>query len=153
MLRLEQELGLQYPELRRKSVALHVRLGDYKFLPHHQIDLATYYATAIRLQVAAGSRIILFSDEPHICKDVFGRFVGEAGFEFIVAPVHSDLESLYQMSHCFGGVITSNSTFSWWAAFFAHHLGGAWATYPSRYGQGLPMPTELYPPWGIILPV
>jgi hypothetical protein len=57
------------------------------------------------------------------------------------------------MSHCLGGFITANSTFSWWGAFFAkrratdigHKMD---AFYPKTWGQGLPDPTDLIPPWG-----
>jgi hypothetical protein len=39
---------LELKEQRDKTVFLHVRLGDYKILPHHQVPLLGYYARAWR---------------------------------------------------------------------------------------------------------
>lgn len=149
---LEQELGLETPESRHKSYALHVRLGDYRKLPHHQVPLEKYYAIALgRIPTYSGSVLYLFSDEPELCAGTFSAWAQKASVELRVAPVRADIESLYQMSLCLGGTITANSTFSWWAAWFAHQAGAAWATYPYRWGQGLPTPVDLFPEWGVVI--
>ena len=142
--------GLDTDAARRQTYAIHVRLGDYKHLPHHQVDLSNYYAKALEM-VPAGSRLHLFSDEPDFCRGLFTKVVAAKRLNFTVAVTHSDVESLYEMSRCLGGTITANSTFSWWGAWFAHSEGAAWATYPDSMGQGQPEPVDFYPEWATII--
>jgi hypothetical protein len=144
--------GLTTEEEQRNTVALHVRLGDYKELPHHQQDLAKYYNQAVS-RVPVGSRIHLFSDEPQLCLQWVASGIQGRGLKLTVAAVRMDIESLYEMSLCIGGTITANSTFSWWGAWFAHQRGAPWATYPSHWGAGQPEPTDLVPEWGTVVPV
>ena len=143
--KVETLAGLTSMEERRRTYAIHVRLGDYRLLPHHQVDLSTYYATALK-RLPAGARLHIFSDEPNVCHRLFPRF------STTMAVTASDAESLYEMSLCLGGTITANSTFSWWGAWFAHEAGAAWATYPSSMGAGQPEPVDLFPSWGVVLP-
>lgn len=149
---LERDAGLDSVEERRRTISVHVRLGDYKLLEHHQQDLDRYYLEALK-KVEPGSRLHLFSDEPHLCADIFFRAAAERGVRLTVARVRADVESLYEMSLCLGGNIVANSTFSWWGAWLAHQNGSPWATYPSNWGKGMPEPTSLFPEWGIIVPV
>lgn len=143
---------LQTPEERQRTYAVHVRLGDYKHLKHHQLDLGNYYAKAL-MRVPSGSRLHLFSDEPDLCLALFRDSASARNIEYTKAVTYSDLESLYEMSLCLGGTITANSTFSWWGAWFAHQNGAAWATYPDSMGDGQPEPSDLAPSWGTILSV
>ena len=145
--KIEELAGLQGEAERRRTYALHVRLGDYRILPHHQTELSQYYVRALE-RVPPGSRIQLFSDEPNACQQLFK---GLAGVQVTMAATASDVESLYEMSLCLGGTITANSTFSWWGAWFAHHAGAAWATYPNIMGNGMPEPVDLVPDWGIVI--
>ena len=121
---------------------VHVRLGDYRTLPHHQINIAKYYVAA--LQRVPEANILLFSDEPELVKGLFTiphTIVDE-----------SEVECLYLMSKCLKGAVVGNSTFSYWGAYLAHqkskdHI----AYYPDNMGQGLPELVDYVPPWGIIL--
>jgi len=142
--KVEALAGLQTLEERRNTYAIHVRLGDYRILAHHQVDLSAYYKKALE-RLPAGARLHLFSDEPALCRNIF------KGLRLTEAVTHSDVESLYEMSLCLGGTITGNSTFSWWGAWFAHAAGAAWATYPSSMGNGQPEPGDLVPDWGTVL--
>jgi hypothetical protein len=144
--KVEQLAGLESMAERKRTYAIHVRLGDYRILPHHQVDLARYYETALK-RLPAGARLHVFSDEPNACRSVF------ASREMTMAVTASDVESLYEMSLCLGGTITANSTFSWWGAWFAHEAGAAWATYPSSMGNGLPDSKGIVPSWGVTLSV
>jgi len=144
--KVEQLAGLESMAERKRTYAIHVRLGDYRILPHHQVDLARYYEAALR-RLPAGARLHVFSDEPNTCQRLF------TSREVTMAVTASDVESLYEMSLCLGGTITANSTFSWWGAWFAHEAGAAWATYPSSMGNGQPEPTDLVPSWGTTLSV
>jgi hypothetical protein len=149
---LERDAGLAEEGARRRCVALHVRLGDYRKLAHHQQDLGGYYANALG-RVPRATRLHLFSDEPELCAATFGSFCRQAGLEFTVARVRSDVESLYELSLCWGGTICANSTFSWWGAWFAHAACPEhWATMPDKWGAGQPEPVDLFPQWAQVLP-
>jgi len=149
---IEKDAGLSDLAERQRTVSLHVRLGDYLKLSHHQVDLVQYYTTALK-RLKPGQRLHLFGDEPERCAAQFAGFANANGIGFTVAKVRSDVESLYEMSLCLGGNITANSTFSWWAAWFAHATGSPWATYPSNWGRGMPAATDLFPEWGTIISV
>jgi len=144
--KVESLAGLESMAERKRTYAIHVRLGDYRLLPHHQVNLTKYYEIALE-RLPANARLHVFSDEPNACRTLF------AGHKMTMAVTASDVESLYEMSLCLGGTITANSTFSWWGAWFAHQAGAAWATYPSSMGNGQPEPIDLVPSWGTILPV
>lgn len=149
---IQRLAGLTTMEQRRQTYALHVRLGDYKVLPHHQVDLSKYYRTCLE-RVPTGSRVIVFSDEPDVCRNLFTNILTQRGLRAAMAVTSSDVESLYEMSLCLGGTICANSTFSWWGAWFAHQNGAAWATFPSSTGNGQPDPVGHYPEWAMIVPV
>jgi hypothetical protein len=150
--KVESLAGLTTDAERRQTYALHLRLGDYRLLPHHQVELTQYYAKALE-RVPAGSRLHLFSDEPNTCIKLFSRISSTRGLRITMAATASDVESLYEMSLCLGGTITANSTFSWWGAWFAHQNGAAWATYPDSMGNGMPEPTDFVPTWGTVVSV
>lgn len=147
---IERDAALTTLEERKRTVSLHVRLGDYLKLPHHQTDLATYYAQALK-RVPRGYRLHLFSDQPELCWKLFEPFCRGNGNQYTIAKPRADVESLYEMTLCLGGNITANSTFSWWGAWFAHESGSPWATYPDNWGNGMPEPVDIVPTWGITL--
>lgn len=151
---IQRDADLATEEERRRTVSLHVRLGDYTRLPHHQVDLGAYYMRAIERVLTSGDarRIHLFSDEPERCAMMFRGLCEKLGLTFTVARIRADVESLYEMSLCRGGNITANSTFSWWGAWFAHAAGSPWATYPETMGAGMPEPVDFVPDWGTVLP-
>lgn len=150
---IRTESGLDTEGARASTVMFHVRLGDYKALKHHQQDLSEYYAEALQ-RVSPGQRLHFFSDEPQLCQTLFEGLALKLNLPFTVAKVRSDVESLYEMSLCQAGSITANSTFSWWGAYFAHQQNKRhWATYPERWGQGMPLPRDLIPDWGTVVSV
>jgi hypothetical protein len=148
--KVETLAGLNTFAERKQTYAIHVRLGDYKYLLHHQVNLSNYYRKALE-KVPRGSRLHLFSDEPDLCRNMFLDVVKAKELQLTLAVTHSDIESLYEMSLCLGGTITANSTFSWWGAWFAHAEGAEWATYPETMGDGQPEAVDLFPEWGTVI--
>ena len=144
-------LCLENPE---KTWFLHVRLGDYKILPHHQVDLRKYYVSCIQ-QIPKGSILMFFSDEPDLCAEAFRGLCSQLGLPFTICSTNDEVETLYQMSQCKGGAITANSTFSWWGAYLAHQgcSPDFKAFYPTVWGQRMPPPIDVVPSWGTAMDV
>ena len=133
---------------------VHIRLGDYKVLPHHQIDIGTYISRAAK-EFPQGSRFLVFSDEAVAYKAMLEDFITAVGHVPIVVEEPDELENLFLMSQCSGGAIVANSTFSWWGAYFARQRCPNptlfKACYPAVWGQGLPLARDVVPPWGTVI--
>lgn len=143
--------SLQTNQEKEKTFFLHVRLGDYLVLPHHQVNLQHYYIQCLS-KIPKGSRILFFSDEPARVQEIFQHVIQALGHSFQAVEEPDELESLALMSQCSGGAITGNSTFSWWGAYFARQRStnqdAFVAFYPNIWGAGLPVPKDLVPSWG-----
>ena len=146
----QQELKAKY-KTQEPCCFVHIRLGDYKILPHHQIDVGTYIARASK-HFPPKTRFLVFSDEANTYKEMLENFVKAVGHEPVVVTEEDELENLFLMSQC-GGAIVGNSTFSWWGAYLARQRCNDPRTfkacYPVVWGQGLPPARDVIPPWGI----
>ncbi len=146
------QVSLQTQESKMNTWFIHIRMGDYKILPHHQIDLATYYPDAIK-HIPSGSRVLLFSDEIREYGALFESFFSKLGLQVMPVDVSDELECLYLMSQCWGGAVVANSTFSWWGAYCgkqSHPYPSRYrAIYPNKWGNGLPEAKDIVPLWGI----
>lgn len=131
---------------RQNTAFLHVRLGDYKILPHHQVNLLPYFVKAME-QFPSSTRFLVFSDEPSLAKTfpIFGdRCV------FVEEPC--ELRSLFLMASCSAGAITANSTFSWWGAFFGRQQSRDYETIykafmPAQWMVSSESTDAIYPAW------
>lgn len=101
-----------------KSVAVHVRRGDYVQLG---MALGTeYYRKAVaylKERIGEDAVFYVFSDDLDWCKENF------TFFHFIPVDVRSgqkDTDELYLMSSCQNNII-ANSTYSWWGSFLNTH--------------------------------
>jgi len=99
------------------TTAIHVRRGDYLKHPNfHMICDKDYYDRAILeiLKYVGHTNFILISDDINWCKNNF------SGDNIYYSPFTNEIEDLYLISKCNNQII-SNSTFSWWGAFFCEY--------------------------------
>jgi len=131
---------------------VHIRLGDYKILPHHQIDIGKYILDASK-HFPSKTRFLVFSDEATAYKEMLESFVKSVGHTPVVVDEPDELETLFLMSQCWKGAIVGNSTFSWWGAYFGRQRCSSpkdyIACYPHVWGAGLPPARDIVPSWGI----
>jgi hypothetical protein len=141
---------LESNEQRAKTVFLHVRLGDYKILPHHQVPLLAYYARAMA-GFSEDTRFLVFSDEPEKAR-ALPVFHADGNERCVFVDEQDEYKSMYLMSLC-SGAITANSTFSWWGAYFARQGKEGFKTYmPATWMASCPEPTDgIYPAWATVL--
>lgn len=122
---------------------IHIRLGDFLKLPHHQINIQKYYSIALS-KIPYNATPLVFTDDIENTKRFFD-------FPYEICTEKDEIENMYLMSLCVGG-ICANSTFSYWGAYFAKQNNPEFiAYYPNSLGQGLPYPEDYYPPWAIQL--
>ena len=100
------------------AIAVHLRRRDYA---HMGLCKDSYYLAALQhLRAnAPDAELFVFSDEPNYAR----HLLGSAGLAFQAVASGSDLGDLYLMSLCRHFVI-SNSSYSWWAAWFGEAQGG-----------------------------
>ncbi len=149
MAEIQAAAGLAGEAERRRTWFIHFRFGDYKGQPLYKCDLSKYRQKCLMV-VPRGARLHVFSDEPDLCRAWLAESLEGRGLELTWSTTKKDVEALYEMSLCWGGAITANSTFSWWGAYFAHAAAGPThrAYYPDVWGDYLPPTTDLVPSWG-----
>lgn len=102
----------------QKVCFVHVRRGDYLNFPSSEYSAAlpsTWYREQMQ-QISAyypGINFRIFSDDLAYAKREFSEV---ADSEVVDC---SDVEAFFEMGNCDAGIL-SPSTFSWWAAYFAH---------------------------------
>lgn len=99
-----------------EPIAIHLRLGDYKYLKSEFGLLSVdYYRNAlIETRLRTSDRPVwVFSDNAEEAKEFFKDFV----IDFYVQPNSrkAGAESMLLMSKCHS-IVIANSTYSWWAA-------------------------------------
>lgn len=122
-----------------RPLAVHVRRGDYKTSPSFGLLSRDYYVLAIdalRAQGMAGP-IWVFSDDPQAAMDLV------PGDTRIMRSPIGPQEELVLMSHA-AGVVTANSSFSWWAAWLSCKPQ---VVTPASWFKTAEEPAGLVPPW------
>lgn len=129
--------------------AIHFRFGDYTFLKHYHVNLARYYFYTITNKIPKHSTLILFSDSPDRLKPIQKELENlEYKVEIFNNP--DTLETMKAFASCVKGSVCSNSTFSWWCAWFAwkaqeasdhnHYKAHYKAHFPDQWIVGQPSP-------------
>lgn len=101
-----------------EPTAVHLRRFEYG---HMGICKESYYIGAIDTirQLHPQAKLFVFSDEPNYARALLGARYPE----LTMVSSGGDLSDLYLMSLCKHFVI-ANSSYSWWAAYFAEGRGG-----------------------------
>ena len=100
---------------------IHVRLGDYSILPHHQCTDTEYWVNSLD-KIPDGSVVLLFSDEVEKARIIIENAAGFISRQIKILACNPNLtavETLYIMSQCGGGCIGSNSSFSYWGMYLS----------------------------------
>lgn len=111
-------LDLQVEMTEAKSIAVHVRRGDFftKIAAKHGVLDVDYFFRGVEVLRKNGEKVYLFSDDPEWCRTTFGRLGVERfiGQELRESPI----DHLLLMSKAKKFVL-SNSSFSWWSAWLS----------------------------------
>jgi hypothetical protein len=96
----------------KRTTSIHVRRGDYVNHPsHHPTQSIEYYKQGVEILNNVTDLFVVFSDDIQWCKE-------NLKLENIVyIENEKDYIELYLMSLCDNNII-SNSSFSWWGAWF-----------------------------------
>lgn len=147
------ELGRRV--LKTKSVAIHVRRGDYASDPlalkFHGLCSLEYFLTAIELMndLIPDAEFFVFSDDPHWVTD---NLKLSAQIHLVSGNMsQSVIEDLYLMQRCHSFIL-SNSTLSWWAAWFStqsHQNAKSFVIAPREWFRGISFQIDdiLPPSW------
>jgi hypothetical protein len=130
------------------AVCLHVRRGDYVSHPVYskqlRVQSADYFNTCLAelTERLDHLHVFVFSDDPAWVRE---NIHGNAPITFMEKREgHSDFLDLHLMSHC-RHFITSNSTFSWWAAWLSTNPDKIVIVPPAWGYDGSGPPTGLIP--------
>jgi len=124
LFRESQRFNVMYETPLVERIAVHIRLGDYKSQEaaksFHGLTDIEYYVQAIdHLNKETGiDEIILVSDEPANAKEMLYSRLSNTKYDIRMTNTHSSLNDLASISSS-ACVVGSNSTFSWWGAWFA----------------------------------
>lgn len=110
-------------ELKRQSVvAIHVRRGDYlNYQDSFGLLCSDYYLEAIKTlsKRREFSSVMIFTDSPELVEDLRSQIRLKS--QVIEPSALSTSETMILMSRC-SGLVTSNSTFSFWAGVLGDDL-------------------------------
>lgn len=104
-------------------IAVHVRRGDYLSESHireaHGLTTRRYFEAGLEILGGKGAPCIVFTDSPlEVEKELGG--MRELVFDSRISPL-GELATLKLMSLA-SGIVMSNSSFSWWAAYTMSHF-------------------------------
>ena len=104
-------------------IAIHVRRGDYLSESHireaHGLTTREYYEASLEVISRTNIPCIVFTDSPQETEKELGG-LSELVFDSRILPL-GELATLKLMSLA-SGIVMSNSSFSWWAAYTMGHF-------------------------------
>lgn len=99
---------LVYHTAFKEMISIHIRRGDYVNNSNSFPPIKKEYILKALDCLPKGHRKIIFSDDPHWCKEEYP--------EFEICYESDEYQSLCYMASCSHHII-ANSTFSWWGAW------------------------------------
>ena len=111
------------------NIAVHIRYGDYLIDPQtkrvHGLSAMSYYVNSVKLLQTTRKfdQIIVYSDNPQRAYSDFSRAFGSSEIPITMIENSSEYEDLAGMASS-KGLVISNSSFSWWAAWIGTQLHG-----------------------------
>jgi len=129
---------------RLEEIGIHVRLGDYRTSQvtkkfHGLTNNSFFTEGAQKLRSKLGLSVVtLFSDEPERLGEIAEDLI-DAGFLVKHHFSRSDQEDLIQMSR-YQGLVISNSSYSWWAAWIATTIGRSTIVAPIPWHSSVSTP-------------
>jgi hypothetical protein len=102
-LEFDESILQKYPQIQNK-IGIHIRGGDYKGNPYHELGLKKYYQRS--MSMCPDSEFVVFTNDVEYAKNILKCEIIQ----------ESELDTLLLMSRC-KGLICANSSFSWWGAY------------------------------------
>ncbi len=113
--------------LSTNDLAVHIRFGDYLTSPEtkkfHGLTAMSYYVNAVNhlRSIDSFDRVVIYSDDPSKAYSDFTQAFGSREIPVVLSARSGEIEELTSMSSS-KGLVISNSTFSWWAAWIGTQL-------------------------------
>jgi hypothetical protein len=132
----EEVIAKKYGKiLEKKPTAVHVRRGDYlQFSAAHPPCSIGYYKDAMA-RFPDNTTFLIFSDDIPWCKENFLQD------NIVFVEKNEDIIDFYLIYMC-DGVILSNSSFSWWAAWLSNHKNKRIIAPKRWFGKSMPHNTR-----------
>ena len=138
------------PKTPKDEIAVHMRYGDYAknitTKQAHGLTATSYYVHAVQLLLKSEKnykKIVIYSDEPKHALAEFTEAFGKFKIPVVASEFSSEYEDLREMASS-SGIVISNSSFSWWAAWIGSNCIGStiiapfpWLASPSAYDEKL----------------
>lgn len=133
----------------RKTIAVHVRRGDYLNFPDHHPFSSKYYLEALRYITSriGQCHVVVISDDIPWCENFFQKYNEFGTYTFSTGSQEKDLAILRYSDHC----IISNSSFGWWGAWLNQTPGKIVVAPSPWFGPKGPKYHDLYVNGWVIL--
>ena len=110
----KQPMLLQKYDALDKDTCFHVRGGDYRYLPLHAVDLRSYYKECYKTLDLDQTRHIYVATNDQSYVDYMLPWLTDMRYTLIE---EDELNTLWLLKQCKGGIVGSNSSYAWWACF------------------------------------
>jgi hypothetical protein len=135
-----EKLKLKATEV--NPIVMHIRRGDY-LEGNESIGVLSinYFRNALNVLSESGIHgpVWVFTDSPEL---IDSKFLIEINGELISAPSGTLAAEIMSVMSLGRGIIISNSTFSWWAAYLNKN---SMVIAPDKWFRAIPNPKDLYP--------
>ena len=138
----------------QKRICVHMRYGDYasnlQTRNFHGLTAVSYYVEQVQqLSQEFGIRkVLIVSDEADRAYAEFSKLLNDKDIEISLSAATSDQSDLSEIANS-SIVVTSNSSFSWWGAWFANTIHNSIIVCPEPWfaGSNVSNPHLVKPDW------